>query len=527
MRSLQPTLTDMFGSEPPTDPKAAVWEEDEVTVVKDDHDSGSRAVAAPAEDQEVAATERAGASDEDEVTAVAKLSDLRLPTSLGAPDGDDETEEAAVPTTPRQLAPPPPATPSVSRLLPATLRAPVPPPPTRAPARKTAPPPPPTIRSAGRDSARPPPPPDPSVATPGPARALLLKPPPSNEMLPPPPRSLPPPPPSSRPTYVPPSLPPRGRLKLDSTDKLPSVGLPPGQLPSMLGFVVPPAMPPIPPPAALPALPQSLAPTSLSNPPPPTATSWKRPLRASGVAVLAGVVLGSCLTLGVFALSRRGTAAGSDAELVMTAAGANGAALRGVELFVNGERRCSQMPCRVEGVGSGAHLVRLTVRETPKQTPHLSLDQLPPDEDKPAALEPQDRSSRSRNTAHESSAPAEQPVKESAPVKSNDPPAKEAASSATETPRGNSAPAAKEPAAASPGAGAAPAVTPVAPLGTIHVTSNAPANVAVDGRVLGRAPRSIRVSSGVHTIVVAGAKGRRVQVVRIDKGRTRRVAARF
>ena len=242
-------------------------------------------------------------------------------------------------------------------------------------------------------------------------------------------------------------------------------------------------------------------------------------------------MLGSCLTLVVVALSKRGAAAGSDAELMMSAAAANGAALRGVELFVNGERRCSQMPCRVEGVGSGAHLVRLTVRETPKVTPHLSLDELPPSEDKPE-VNVEDRSSRSLVKPRE---PAPQAAPPPEPAKAALPSAPAETTPATTGAAAESAPARSSASTQSHGAAASPApasaaavsTTAAAPLGTINVTSNTPANVAVDGKVLGRAPRSIRVSSGVHTVVIAGAKGRRVQTVRVESGRPRRVAARF
>jgi hypothetical protein len=187
------------------------------------------------------------------------------------------------------------------------------------------------------------------------------------------------------------------------------------------------------------------------------------------------------------------------------------------------------MPCRVEGVGSGAHLVRLTVREAPKATtPHLTPDQLPEAEDKPEPVVVEDRSSRSRSKAREDEKPKLSALLAATDAKPAQPapaaePAPPSTTSATESSstRGNSSNTAVSPSTA------AAASIPAAPLGTIHVSSNIPANVVVDGKVLGRAPRSIRVSSGVHTVVVAGPKGRKVQTVRIDKGRTRKVSARF
>src|SRR6185295_11378779 len=102
-----------------------------------------------------------------------------------------------------------------------------------------------------------------------------------------------------------PSVPPRARKKLDSIDRLPSVGLPPAHLGGAFTLApippIPSQVPSIPPP---PALPHSLMPTAISRPPPPPFAT-PRVLRTPAAAVVAGIVLGACATLTTLALSKR------------------------------------------------------------------------------------------------------------------------------------------------------------------------------------------------------------------------------
>jgi hypothetical protein len=74
---------------------------------------------------------------------------------------------------------------------------------------------------------------------------------------------------------------------------------------------------------------------------------------------------------------------------------------------------------------------------------------------------------------------------------------------------------------------ASPAVAPAGGKGTLSISANTPVNVVVDGRPLGKAPQSVRVAAGKHTVMFAGEQGRRVQVVDVGPGETKAVAAKF
>ena len=65
-------------------------------------------------------------------------------------------------------------------------------------------------------------------------------------------------------------------------------------------------------------------------------------------------------------------------------------------------------------------------------------------------------------------------------------------------------------------------------LGTINVTSNPPANVVLDGRPLGRAPRVVRVPAGTHKLVfIHPLYGRRAVNVSVSAGMTTGASAEF
>ena len=65
-------------------------------------------------------------------------------------------------------------------------------------------------------------------------------------------------------------------------------------------------------------------------------------------------------------------------------------------------------------------------------------------------------------------------------------------------------------------------------LGTVNVTSNPPANVVLDGRPIGKAPRVVQVPPGVHTLVfIHPLYGRQTQSVTVLAGQTAAVAATF
>jgi hypothetical protein len=65
-------------------------------------------------------------------------------------------------------------------------------------------------------------------------------------------------------------------------------------------------------------------------------------------------------------------------------------------------------------------------------------------------------------------------------------------------------------------------------LGTVNVTSSPPANVVLDGRPIGKAPRLVQVPAGVHKLVfIHPLYGRQSQSVNVTAGQTASVAASF
>jgi hypothetical protein len=69
---------------------------------------------------------------------------------------------------------------------------------------------------------------------------------------------------------------------------------------------------------------------------------------------------------------------------------------------------------------------------------------------------------------------------------------------------------------------------PAANLGTVNVTSNPPANVVLDGRPIGMAPRLVQVPAGVHKLVfIHPLYGRQSQRVTVTPGQTATASASF
>jgi hypothetical protein len=65
-------------------------------------------------------------------------------------------------------------------------------------------------------------------------------------------------------------------------------------------------------------------------------------------------------------------------------------------------------------------------------------------------------------------------------------------------------------------------------VGTINVTSNPPANVVVDGRPVGKAPRVVKVPAGLHTVVfIHPLYGRHSLSVDVGSGATTNASADF
>ncbi len=71
-------------------------------------------------------------------------------------------------------------------------------------------------------------------------------------------------------------------------------------------------------------------------------------------------------------------------------------------------------------------------------------------------------------------------------------------------------------------------ISPDANVGAINVTSNPPANLVLDGRPLGKAPRVVRVPAGVHTLLfIHPLYGRQSFSVNVGPGATTNASADF
>jgi hypothetical protein len=65
-------------------------------------------------------------------------------------------------------------------------------------------------------------------------------------------------------------------------------------------------------------------------------------------------------------------------------------------------------------------------------------------------------------------------------------------------------------------------------VGALNVTSNPPANVVLDGRPLGKAPRMVKVPAGLHTVMfIHPLYGRRTLSVNVGAGATTSASAEF
>ena len=66
------------------------------------------------------------------------------------------------------------------------------------------------------------------------------------------------------------------------------------------------------------------------------------------------------------------------------------------------------------------------------------------------------------------------------------------------------------------------------PVGALTITSNPPANVVLDGRPLGKAPRIVKVPAGLHTVLfIHPLYGRKSLSVKVGAGATTSASAAF
>jgi hypothetical protein len=81
-----------------------------------------------------------------------------------------------------------------------------------------------------------------------------------------------------------------------------------------------------------------------SVPPPPVVPRSRLPIFGAVAALL--------LVVAYFVMRP------STGSLVITVSGPGGRMVDGVEVFVDGEKKCSSSPCKIDGIGAGAHFIR-------------------------------------------------------------------------------------------------------------------------------------------------------------------------
>ncbi len=238
-------------------------------------------------------------------------------------------------------------------------------------------------------------------------------------------------------------------------------------------------------------------------------------LLAFGGLALLGVVAG----LGFGFKDKLIAASATTGTMVITASGANDAALGSMSVLIDGSERCTSSPCRVS-IPAGTHFVRaeapgfagtadraVTVERNGEASLHIALTPTQAPKSAPAA--------EKAAPAAEPAAPAAEPLPalEVARVSTKPAPAKPSAASARKS--------------SEKAAPAAPAVA--TGTGTLNINSIPVASVVLDGRPVGSTPlMGLAVSPGPHSVVfIHPEHGRKATGVKVEAGKTSTAAVRF
>jgi hypothetical protein len=249
--------------------------------------------------------------------------------------------------------------------------------------------------------------------------------------------------------------------------------------------------------------------------------------RSSGLpskTKLAIAIAASALVLTVVALValRSSSPAGS---LIVTATGPGSSEVTGIEVLVDGEKRCEASPCKIASIASGTHLVSvrakgfnptaplavtvtarnesvLNVALAPSTPPIATVAQAakPP---APAAPEPT-AAVKVAEARPATTAPARPVPQVSAAQPRSEPSSAQAAGHASSA------------AAADQGA-----------FSTLRIVSLPVASVLLDGRPIGSTPQVVRVTPGQHRVAIVAGEDRRAQTVTVAPGATQVVSVRF
>jgi hypothetical protein len=242
------------------------------------------------------------------------------------------------------------------------------------------------------------------------------------------------------------------------------------------------------------------------------------------IAIAAGTAALVLLAVGV--LATRST--GQSGSLIVTATGPGSSEVAGVEVLVDGEKRCSGSPCKIAAIGTGTHLVSvraegfnptapLAVTVTARNESVLNVALATSDAPATAAAP--------AKTAMPSTSP--EPTATAKPAEVRSTPAAAALRAVPTVAAATNVPARSAASATQAAAPASSAADDKAAFGTLRIASLPVASVLLDGRPIGRTPQVIRVSPGQHRVAIVAGEDRRAQTVTVAPGATQVVSVRF
>jgi hypothetical protein len=327
-------------------------------------------------------------------------------------------------------------------------------------------------------------------------------------------------------------------------------------------FAVRPLTAPVARPSAPPPRPQgsSIAPVALSRESFPTmivkspGLPRKRIIQLGALGLLVAGLLGAVVVLVKQPSASAAAGAQGDGVVTVTVSGEDGSSVNAPTIVADDVVRCTSSPCKVKGLVSGTHFIRVTasgytataaravaVTDDNKPTLHFQLSKIA----EPVAAtvrEPEPAAARAPEPAAPTPAvdlDADQAASESATTEA---PARRASRTrdVPSTPRTKPAvtenPTLKSKLAEAVGETKSPAKQAVeeeeaapAALSQLNINSTPSTLIVLDGRPLGKTPISgVKVSPGAHTIVFIGPEGKRkVGTATVQPGATRSIAVKF
>jgi len=279
---------------------------------------------------------------------------------------------------------------------------------------------------------------------------------------------------------------------------------------------------------------------ALTPPSGSVAVHQSHPPRTARLAAALAVVT-ALVALAVLALAPR--IVGGPGTLIVSVAGPGSSEVTGIEVLVDGAKRCVSSPCRIDSITAGTHLVKvhgngyaetavLAVTVEPRTESVLRVELLPsangssgvfaaraaqpPKQAESALLAEQAHDGRKTTTSADELFTTREPAVLE----------RKTGNRVSSSPIGQhvrSVPGPLRTAAAE----SKPTVDEAAALGTLRIVSVPVVSVLVDARPVGFTPKVVRVAPGSHRVVFIGADARRVETVEVAAGESQVVSARF